>query len=328
MIRTLLFALLFALSGCLEPSTIPPRPLMLPEEVGADAGVADGGVAYAGHRAEPPPRGAVRVTTANLRRFFDTVCDSGSCGGDAYEALPTEAQFEARAQQIAEAIDGLESQIVLLQEVETQRCLDALTARLPRYRTAVLGEIGTPASVDVAVLSEFELLEVRTHRHQPIYRPDGSETRFSRELLEVHLDAGGVRVIVFTAHFRSKVNDDPGRRIAEAQAAREIVLASATGFPEALIVLGGDLNDTPDSEPLQILNGDGAFERPAEELAPGGDATYSYAGAGLAIDHLFRARSAAGAYLAGSVRIVRNPGQRGFAGSDHAAVRADFLTRE
>jgi endonuclease/exonuclease/phosphatase family metal-dependent hydrolase len=188
----------------------------------------------------------------------------------------------------------------------------------------VLGETDTPASVDVGVLSAWPILDVRGHRDQVLRRPDGSTTTFSRELLEVHLDVEGTRVIVFAAHFKSKSNDDPGRRLAEARAAHGIVTAVAAAHPRALVVLGGDLNDEPGSPPLAALEQDGALLRVASDRPDGVVWTYSYGGDLQAIDHLLLARNAGGVYLPGSFQAVRDS-SRGLGGSDHAAVVADFI---
>jgi endonuclease/exonuclease/phosphatase family metal-dependent hydrolase len=267
----------------------------------------------------------VRIAAFNVHRFFDTVCESGNCGGSAYEALPTPEAFTARAKRIASAIASMKAGVVLLSEVETALSLEALQTRLPGYSSAVLGEIGTAASVDVAVLARYPLREVRRHRAQRILtRPDGTSTLFSREFLEVRLDVQGAEVIVFAAHFRSKVNDDPGRRYAEAEASRAIVTEVASERPGALVVLGGDLNDVPGSPPLEALELGGvlqrvSLDRPLEEIG-----TIWFQGASLAIDHLYRAGTASGQDVPGSFRVVRDAPGSGLAGSDHAAVQADF----
>lgn len=264
----------------------------------------------------------MRVATFNVHRFFDTVCQSGACGPDDYEALPTPTQFEAQADAIAGALRTLGPDVAMLQEVETQACLDALTARLGDVLpNAVLGEIGTPASVDVAVMTSGTITQVIHHR-PVLVRPDGSITVFSRELLEVHLRLRGQPVIAFAAHFRSKVSDDPGRRLAEAQAAHDLIDAAAQANPGALVVLGGDLNDVPGSPPLQALEADGTLLRVARELPDALQWTNYYDGEGEAIDHLFVATSGSGAYVPGTAQVVG--GSPGYAGSDHDALRASF----
>ncbi len=271
-----------------------------------------------------PPEGRIRVASFNVRRFFDTVCDSAACGGDEYEELPTQRQFEDRAQQIAAAIRGLGVHAVLLQEIETQAAFDALAQRLPEMTAGAFGEIGLPGSVDVGILARGQLDEVRKHRADKVLtRPDGSRTYFSRELLEAHLRIGEAPVALFVAHFRSKNNDDPGRRLAEAQAAAEIIAATAAERPETLVVFGGDLNDEPGSAPLAALESPGGLVRVAGELPDDEAGTYWYSGP-HAIDHLFIDARASGAYVPGTVRVAHGVGW-GLGGSDHAALVADFL---
>lgn len=273
----------------------------------------------------PPDPSDLAIATFNVRRFFDTACDSGQCGADDYEEVPTQNQFDYKADTIAEAIAGLQADVVILAEVETQACLDALAERFgDSYPTAVLGEAGFAASVDVAILSRFPAVEVRRHADVPLQRPSGGQTWFSREFLEVHLDADGHQVIVFAAHFKAKVDDDPERRLAEATRARQIVDAVAAENPDALIVLGGDLNDTPGSPPLLALLADNGMKRVAEELVPD-DWTYSYQGVHQAIDHLLLSTaSTGGQHLPGTTLVFRGEGNDGYGGSDHSALRASF----
>jgi predicted extracellular nuclease len=279
----------------------------------------------------PPPAAAdVVIATYNVHLFFDTRCDSGECGSGDFEEAPNQGQFDYRADKISEAVADLDADVVLLQEVENETCLDALHQRLGAgWPTAILGEIGFTASVDVAVLSRFETLEVRRHNDTPIPLPGGGQTWFAREFLEVHLDAEGHRVIVFAAHFKSKNDDDPERRLAEATRAREILDASAAEFPDAVIVLGGDLNDVPGSPALTALEGEGGLLRVAAELAPE-DWTYVYNDERRPLDHLYQATAAnGGVYRPGSAHVFRGSGSEdGYAGSDHAAVRASFRAGE
>ncbi len=268
------------------------------------------------------PEPGLRIATYNVRRYFDTVCDSGDCNYGAYEEQPSPEQFEARTQQIAEAIEGIHASIVLLQEVETWNCLLALASALhPRYPTFTLGEIGGTATVDVAVLAEGDLVQEIHHRQVPLPLPSGGSTTFAREFLELHLEVDGQLVVVFDAHFKSKSGDDPARRLAEATAAQQIVTSRAAELPEALVVLGGDLNDTPGSEPINAIEKGGLLLRVASDLPEGTDHTYVFNGTGIALDHLYFAVGGGGSYIPGSAEIIRgNAG--GLGGSDHAAVTA------
>jgi endonuclease/exonuclease/phosphatase family metal-dependent hydrolase len=315
--------LIFGAWSCRPPSSFELR--------GADGGAAGGADDLAtpvdgacGRRLAQP--GVLRAATFNTHLFFDTTCDSGQCAAGDFEQAPTSLVFSQRADALAGAVRCLGADVVALQEIETQTCLDALTSRLrDLYPTAVLGETGAAGSIDVAVLGAGRLLEVRRHRGMTLTRPDGSRTYFSREFLEVHMEQAGRRVVLFAAHFRSKVSDDPGRRLAEAQAARDIITATAKELPDAVVLFGGDLNDTPGSPPLLALESDPALLRVAKDRPASAVATYSWNGAAQAIDHLFLVQRPAAQYVAGSASAVRDGAQdKGLAGSDHAALRADF----
>lgn len=288
---------------------------------GSDAAtvVADAG--------QPRRPGVLRVATFNVRRYFDVFCDSGACTPGSFEELPTEAEFRSRTAAIGAALARIDADVVALQEIENARCLEALrddaAGRGLGYVTTELGETGAPASVDVAVFARAPATEIRTHRHVRLQRPDGSTTTFSRELLEVRMTFGARRVIAFAAHFRSKVDDDPGRRLAEAVATREIVSAASVEDPDALVVLGGDLNDEPGSPPLDALEEGAALVRVARDLPPLEQATFVFQNRAIAIDHLYVTASGAPRYVDGSAAVVRDVSS-GLGGSDHGALQAEL----
>jgi len=273
--------------------------------------------------------GVIRVAAFNVRRYFDTVCDTGQCKSGDYEELPSKVTFEAMTDKIAKAIALIDPDVISLEEVETKICLDALVAKLAslgkEFPIAHLGEIGMPGSVDVAILSRGTLTEIKTHRQMPIPADGGGTTVFTRELLEVRMMFGATSVVMFGAHFRSKVDDEPARRLAEAKGARAIVGKAASDLPDALVLLGGDLNDTPGSPPLTALEGDGALVRVAKDVPLENQATLSFQGQKIAIDHIFIGKQQATRYVPLSFTAFRDdPTRTGFGGSDHSAVSADF----
>lgn len=268
---------------------------------------------------EGPPPGAVRIAALNVHLLFDSVCDSGSCEGPtAFESAPSEAAIEARTSLIAERLASLRADIICMAEVETQQLLDRIAAKMPGFVTHALGEIGRPATVDVGVLSTLPLVELKHHYGETLTRPDGSITTFARDLLEAHFDLNGQPATVFCAHFKAKADDDPGRRLAEARATRDLMERAPS---RALVVLGGDLNDEPGSPPLLAL--DEVATRVSTGLPAVQIASWWFRdGRGVALDHLFVRSSAR--YLTGSFRVAHDPAGRGFADSDHGAVVADF----
>lgn len=276
--------------------------------------------------------GSVRVATHNVRRLFDTTCDTGACE-EGYEDVYTSVEYRDRLAASAEALADIGADVLVLQEIETERVLDDLRTRLAEegrdYPAAAFGEVGRPGSLDVGVLARgTERGDPLRHRETTtLERPDGSETTFTREFLGVPLEIDGRRVLVFAAHFKSKVDDDPGRRLAEARAARSIVSDAASSRPETLVLLAGDLNDTPDSPPLRALTeGDGLVPA-AHPSTSGSNWSYCFEGTREAIDHILFVPSCAGALLEGDSRRWGGdscPGDSGLADSDHAALSSDF----
>lgn len=287
---------------------------------GADTGAGEGG-------GVPTKEGIVRVAAFNVRRFFDTVCDTGSCGGTSFEELPSQAEFDAKVSQVAAGIQIIQPDVIALEEIENRKAFDALRDKLSAlglsFSIGQLGETGQPGSVDVAILSKGSLTEVKTHRDVPLKRPDGSSTSFTRELLEVRMTFESRTVVVFAAHFVAKVNDDPGRRLAEATATEQIVSATAKELPDVLVVLGGDLNDTPGSPPINALEANNNLFRVASDRPLDKQATYTFQGADQAIDHIFVVSGQKARYVASSTTVYRD-GKKGFASSDHGAIAADF----
>lgn len=266
----------------------------------------------------------IKVATFNVDLLFDTICDSRFCGPNDFEAKPSQAEFDARVAQVAAAIDLMDADIVLLQEFEKQSVLDAVNSALENpYPVAELAETGYTASVDTAVLARGEL--VATQEYTELN--DGFQT-FSRNFLRLDLDIQGERAIVFSAHFKSKNNDQSGRRLAEAQTAYDIITQVAATHDGALVLMGGDLNDTPESAPLLALTEDGKLKRVAEGEDILDVFTYVYRQRRQAIDHLLVATTRGGRYVDGSVRSLLDSGVTvGYGGSDHNALVGLFEMR-
>jgi uncharacterized protein len=133
---------------------------------------------------------------------------------------------------------------------------------------------------------------------------------------------------VFIAHFKAKRDDDPALRLGEATQARAIVLAKAKADPKRLIVMGGDLNDDPGSDPISKLESSDAAGKLTRvlgvDVAP--DQQYSWFGSvnRSKLDHLFVPDPIASKYVKGSGKIFKDAERKGLSGSDHGAVFARF----
>lgn len=315
----------FVLSALLAAAACSDSTLSAPPGVASAPDASKGDSGAAGPSRRP---GVIRVATFNVRRFFDTVCDSGKCGPADFEEQHTQAVFDAQVDTVAKGIMLIDPDIISLEEVENTNCLEALTAKLAslgaEFSISHLGEIGSPGSVDVAVLARGALTEIKTHRQDPLMLATGGTTTFTRELLEVRMTFGAKPVVMFAAHFRSQNNDDPARRLAEAKGARAILTQTAAELPDALVILGGDLNDKPGSDPINALEEGAALVRVASDLPAADQATFTFQGQKNAIDHIFVTASQAVRYVPKSAVVYRDATNGSFAGSDHAALGADF----
>ena len=125
------------------------------------------------------------------------------------------------------------------------------------YEQAMLLDGNDDRGIDVGLLlgGGLTLDHLRTH----VYDGDGEGIVFSRDCPEYHLrTSGGERVVVLVNHFKSKGYSEPGDRLGNRrrrrQAARvaEIYAGLRESGVDAVAVVG-DLNDTPDSDPLAPL---------------------------------------------------------------------------
>jgi endonuclease/exonuclease/phosphatase family metal-dependent hydrolase len=231
------------------------------------------------------PRAApLRVATWNVENLFDEE-------GEPWERPPASAQVERKLERLGAVLRELDADVVALQEVENLAILARLAAGPlagAGYR-AVLVEGDDPRGIDVGVLARAPVRRVIAHRGE---RDEGGAPLFSRDPLEVHLETGGRRLVLVTAHLVSK-RDGPakdGRRERQARRLREIVDRAAAADPAAVVVLAGDLNDLPASAPLAPLLGDGAWTDVAAWLAPGAAWTYVYRGRRERLDYVLVAR--------------------------------------
>ena len=269
---------------------------------------------------------SVVIGTYNTHLFFDKMCDSGYCSSSDFESVPSDSEYNAKVRELAESVEEIDADIILLQEVEKESCLKDLFEKSGAYEYYFLGEQESKASVDTAVMTKGKITYRHLHPEEiPCSECEGGKTTFSRAFLEIHVELGCRQIIVFSAHFKSKADDDAPRRHAEAAAAAKILKKRAAEYPDALIVMGGDLNDEPGSDTLKPFESDSAFLRVADELSSKDQATYSYRGDAIAIDHIFWVKTDAGAYKKGSAEVVKDaPSYYSLGSSDHAALKATF----
>jgi len=273
--------------------------------------------------AEQLPAGEdITVATLNVQRLFDSQCNSGQCDAGDFEEVISELSLKTKIERIQAGIMAIDADVVVLQEIETEALFDQIMEPLSdTYPSQVFGETGFSASLDVAILSKGNFISSDTHRDERITLDDGSTDRFAREFLELQVDVRGERVVVFGAHFISKRSDSDGdRRLAEARAAASIAAGVAEERPDALVVIAGDLNDTPASKTLTAIEA-GGFVVTADGLDPGEYYTHVFSGQEQILDHVVFYDRDRIIVPRDGLEVMRDEGRQGFAGSDHASPR-------
>ncbi len=275
----------------------------------------------------PPVETVKRVTVAtwNVHHFFDTVCDSGACQYGDFEKQFSQAEYEGKTSLVANGIGGIDADIILLQEIEKESCLtDVYNSFVPGiYTDYAFGEIGMPATVDVGILTRGKITALEKHRDKhSITLPDGSTKRIARELLQAEITLNnGLELTVFVTHLVSKATDPVGdRRLEEAKLCQQIVADYIAANPGRLVILGGDLNDYPDSAPMQAIEKDGLLVRSTEGMDPADYYTWQNS---AAFDHLYY-NAAFRQHLEKSERVCGTSAYSGYSDSDHCALKAVY----
>ncbi len=175
---------------------------------------------------------------------------------------------EAEKRALRAAIRGLDADILLLQEVGGAAYLEELRRDLQAegldYPVAYVLE-ADDKDRHVAVLSRRRFKAVVPHADLAI-RYFGATTPVKRGLLELTVATAGGDVTLFGVHLKSQYTDradDPAsaqRRLAEATAVRDAVLARFPDPGSARFLILGDCNDGRTSQPLQRLRRRGRTE--------------------------------------------------------------------
>jgi len=287
-----------------------------------------------------------------LRRSRDgqvRVVAGGRADWIGWVELTTDRVDELALVNTARVLQDVGADIVGVVETESRLALkrfaDAGLVRQgrPRYPHVMVVDGNDERGIDVGVLSAAGYPLVGQHSH--VDDADSVGRVFSRDCAEYHFSTpGGRRVAILVNHFKSKgyggkVASDAIRR-RQAVRVAEIYRGLVAGGVDHVAVVG-DLNDTPDSEPLApLLGGTDLRDISAH---PGFDddgrpGTYGYCTARNKLDYvllsppLFDAAAGGGIFrrgVWGGKRGVLWPIYETMtsavhAGSDHAAIFADI----
>jgi endonuclease/exonuclease/phosphatase family metal-dependent hydrolase len=271
--------------------------------------------------APPSAPTALRVATFNAHDLFDDTQDGN-------EPVIDRDAYAARLAAIARVLALLESDIVVLQEVENVRVLEALAggeASALGYAHAVLLPGNDPRGINIGVLSREPFESVLSHRNDVLPGADGLH-RYARDCLELHRTVRGRDFVLLAVHLKSKsAPDDPDRRLAEARHTRSIADTITRADPSSAILILGDMNDVPGSPPLSAIEGPRSESYADAASVPPFAWTYAYGADRELIDHQMMSPVLCPMLDPGSVTIPH--GDMVEHASDHSPVAATYAFR-
>jgi predicted extracellular nuclease len=262
--------------------------------------------------------------------------------------LKTETVNEVATRMTARVIHDVNADVLAVIEAEDRIALKRFNDQLLKelnvaYDCVMLIDGNDERGIDVGLMtrSGINIGAVVSHVDDSV----GGDRIFSRDCPEYTIRRGEEEFLVIVNHLKSKGFGTPAvsnaRRKAQATRVREIYeRRRADGFEQIAIV--GDFNDTPDSDPLSPLLGNGSeltdiFEHP-KFVGDGRDGTFGNGTASNKIDYILLSPALSARVTGGGVwRKGVWGGVNGnlfphyeemeksiHAASDHAAVYADI----
>lgn len=226
------------------------------------------------------------------------VSAKGRADWEGWLELESDAISDDARKSTARVIEELKADVVCLVEVDSRPFLKRFVAeRLGgAYAHIMLVDGNDARGIDVGLISKLPIVEVRSHVDDR--RSDVVDTAplFSRDCLEarvVHPVLGDVWLLL--NHLKSKRDSDPIEKkkadaLRTAQAERIAAIVRARDLEKENVIVLGDLNDTPDSQPLVSL-----YSKPHQPLKDVMEVgavdeterwTYHYRGKNQQIDHM------------------------------------------
>ncbi len=191
----------------------------------------------------------VTIVAYNVENLFDSRTD----GTEYPEFNPTRGKwndnlFHLRLENISRAIRESVSggpDVVVLEEIENPNVLRTLANDYLGslgYRSMVMVPVARSA-INVGVLTRFPVSSLKAHE---VHTGPGHPLR---NILEIHLDCGGVPLVLFACHWKSKSGGSRESEDERVLASRIIVgrmREILARDPAADVVVAGDLNENVD----------------------------------------------------------------------------------
>lgn len=205
------------------------------------------------------------LATYNIRNLFDGIQNP--------DKEPEKAKPVKELQALAQSFHDINPDVVALQEVESKETLtqfrDKYLADMG-YREVILVEAHDPRGIDVAIMSRFPVLNVKSHADLQFPVPGQQPQGFSRDLLQVQLQApNNYKFTAFVAHLKSQHGGDAAtvKRAAEVKQIHQLIGQFQTANPKENFVMMGDFNAKPGAPELApVLKGLGLTDIILQDL--------------------------------------------------------------
>lgn len=239
----------------------------------------------------------------------------------------------------AEVVKSLRADVLCSVEIENRGVLSDFnrqTLGTKRFTYPMLIDGNDPRGIDVGLLTRYEISNLRTH----IFDRDSTGFIFSRDCLEVEMRlADGRPVHILCNHLKSKGYGSQASSDAKRlrQSKRIAQILGRYNLAQDLVIVAGDMNDTPGSNPLQpLLSLPNLTDILTVKFANASDRwTYKYRSQLNQIDYLLVSKPLRDGFKAAGIERRGIFGLQGVtpfksvtsaktSASDHAAVWAEF----
>ncbi|WGK68537.1 endonuclease/exonuclease/phosphatase family protein [Candidatus Haliotispira prima] len=187
----------------------------------------------------------LRVVSWNVQNLFDVEWQGTEYGeydprpGEDGRAAWTEQGFRYRLVHLAKVIDRLDSDILVLIEVESREALSKLNLQLRRPFLHSLLLPQPDQAINIGLLSRVAVR--RSLRHEVGFLP--RSTRQLRAIIEVHLENG---LVLFLNHWKSQ-RQGFLRTLPQRQQAAAVLAERLARLEEKYVLVMGDFNEPADS---------------------------------------------------------------------------------
>lgn len=282
----------------------------------------------------------ITVATYNTLNFTDNIDDPDS----PFDQDRGKSQKAIDA--LGEVFKAMNADIMGVEEVEKKVLLEDFCKKyLPESKYFIsFFKSWDPSGISVGLLTKYPILNEKLIEDIFLKDENGKEMffnygflkekpiPFSRGILKVTVKIKkGEEVTFFVVHFKAGMSEQsPERRIAEAQALREVVRKEYNRDKNVDFVILGDFNETPRSKTVKIIEGldtdmplKNVFNLNSQEISNKERATHPSSNPYRPIDHIFISPGMVENYVKDSAQVFKHP--KAPDASDHLPVMCKFM---